>query len=149
MSPPSPLEFAEHNGAAASVLDLHERRRLIQAWRETFAAAVKLRTGKSVHLGFEWHAFSYEFSRSKHGPRGLALYLAEFAPEVYVVPEDEDGDAFLCRTASPLDFSDCRTDVLVFPPELNWTAAFTHEQPELGPYFSRAEWCRVDPNSDD
>jgi hypothetical protein len=27
---------------------------------------------------------------------------------------------------------------------LDWTVAFTHEQPELGPYFSRAEWSRLD-----
>jgi hypothetical protein len=143
MPPVTPLEFAQQEGAAVTVLGVQERRRVMQNWREVFASAVKSQTGTWVHLGFEWHAFSYEFAQSKGGPRGLALYLAEAAPEVYVVPEDADDKAFICRTPTPLDFSVCRTDILVFPPDLDWTVAFTHEQPELGPYFSRAEWCRL------
>jgi len=115
----------------------------MQAWREIFARAVKTQTEKWVHLGYEWHAFSYDFARSKSGVSGLALYLAEAAPEAYVVPEDERDEAFVCHAPAPIDFSDCRTDILVFPPDFHWTVAFTHEQPELGPYFSRAEWCNL------
>lgn len=91
-------------------------------------------------MGYEWHAFSYEFARSKRGARGLALYLAESDREVFVVPEDEGDDAFVCRASALIDFTDCETDILVFPRALEWTVAYTHEQPELGPYFSRAEW---------
>lgn len=120
----------------------------MQTWREKFASSVKSQTGKWAHLGFEWHAFSYEFTPSKDGLQGLALYFAETASEVYVVPEDEDDPAFVCRTPKRLDFSDCQTDVLVFPLALDWTIAFTHEQPEFGPYFSRAEWCEPDLSSD-
>jgi hypothetical protein len=137
----TPFEFAQENGATVSVLDLRTRQRLVQAWHETFARSVKTQTGRWVHLGYEWHAFSYEFTRSKNGMRGLALYLVEAASEVYVVPEDEGEDAFVCHAPTPLDFSDCQTDILVFPPGLDWTVAFTHEQPDLGPYFSRSEWC--------
>jgi hypothetical protein len=138
----TPIEFAQEKGASVSLLDSDTRQRLMQAWRETFAHSVKSQTGKWVHLGYEWHAFSYDFSRSKRGARGLALYLAQVVPEVYVVPESDTECAFVCRARAFLDFSDCQTDILVFPPELDWTVAFTHEQPELGPYFSRAEWCR-------
>jgi hypothetical protein len=145
MPPATPLEFARENGARVSVLDLPTRRRFVQAWHETFARAVKTQTGKWVHLGYEWHAFSYEFTRSKNGVRALALYLAEAASEeVYVVPEDEGEDAFVCHANALLDFSDCQTDILVFPAGLDWTVAFTHEQPDLGPYFSRSEWCSQD-----
>lgn len=149
MPPATPLEFAQLNGAVTSVLPRHERRRLVQTWRETFAASVKIQTGKSVHLGFEWHTFSYQFAQSEHGPRGLALYLTELPEDVYVVPEDEDDDAFVCQAAGLLDFSACQTDILVFPPTFAWTVAFTHEQPHLGPYFSRAEWCRFDSGSNE
>ncbi|HET9957332.1 MAG TPA: DUF4275 family protein, partial [Polyangiaceae bacterium] len=145
MTSATPFEFALLNGAVVTVLDLHQRRRLMCMWREKFASSVMRQTGRSVHLGFDWHAFSYGFTRSKHGLRGLELYLAEAAPEVYVVPEDEDNPAFACRASALLDFSSCHTDVLVFPVALSWTMAFTHEQPELGPYFSRAEWCELDP----
>lgn len=53
-----------------------------------------------------------------------------------MVPEDERHEAFACDVL--LDFTECRTDILVFAPDLQWTIAFTHEQPNLGPYFSRA-----------
>jgi hypothetical protein len=140
----TPLEFAQQRGASVSVLDVHTRQCVMQVWRETFARAVKSRTGNWVHLGYEWHAFSYDFTRSKSGARGLALYLAEAPSEVYVIPEDEGDDAFLCRAPALFDFSDCEADIIVFPPDLRWTVAFTHEQPDLGPYFARAEWCNLD-----
>jgi len=140
----TPLEFAQGKGAHVSVLETHTCQRFMQAWRERFARAVKAQTGKWVHLGYEWHAFSYNFTRSKSGVRGLELYLAELGPVVYVIPEDEGDDAFICRAPALLDFSDCETDVVVFPPDLRWTIAFTHEQPDLGPYFSRAEWSGED-----
>lgn len=110
----TPLEFAQQRGASVSVLDVHTRQRVMQAWRETFARAVKSRTGNWVHLGYEWHAFSYDFTRSKSGARGLALYLAEAPSEVYVFPEDEGDDAFLCRAPALFDFSDCEADIIVF-----------------------------------
>lgn len=138
----TPLEFAQQRGASVSVLDVHTRQRVMQAWRETFARAVKGRTGNWVHLGYEWHAFSYDFTRSKSGARGLALYLAEAPSEVYVFPEDDY--AFLCRAPALFDFSDCEADIIVFSPDLRWTVAFTHEQPDLGPYFARSEWCNLD-----
>lgn len=127
-----------------SVLDLHTRERVMQAWRETFARSVKAQTGSWVHRGYEWHAFSYDFTQSKSGARGLALYLAETPSEVYVIPEDDGDDAFVFRAPALLDFSDCQTDIIVFPPDFRWTVAFTHEQPDLGPYFARSEWCNPD-----
>lgn len=146
MKSATPLEFAQHLGAAVSVLDSRKRQHTLQSWREQFAASVHARTGKWIHLGYEWHTFSYGFTRSKHGPRGLALYLAQSAADdVYVIPENEHHQAFTCGSRSLLDFTECRTDILVFPPNLDWTVAFTHEQPEFGPYFSRAEWCFLDP----
>jgi hypothetical protein len=138
----TPLDLAQASGARVSILDLQERRDLMRSWRETFARSVKSQTGKWVHLGFEWHAFSYEFAQCKRGHRALALYLAETAPEAYVVPENERNHAFRCRASTLLDFSTCQVDLLVFPSDLKWTVAFTHE-PDFGPYFSRAEWCSL------
>jgi len=134
------LEFAQDNGGDVSLLGPKERQRLLQDWREIFAREVKAKTGKWVHLGYEWHAFSYQFTRSEGGARALSLYLEEAEREVCVIPEDDGERAFSCRSRALLDFSICRTDILVFPPALVWTAVFTHEQPEFGPYFSRAEW---------
>ena len=63
------LEFAQDNGGDVSLLGPKERQRLLQDWREIFARAVKAKTGKWVHLGYEWHAFSYQFTRSEGGAR--------------------------------------------------------------------------------
>ena len=35
-------------------------------------------------------------------------------------------------------------DLYVFPASLEWTKVFTHEHPEIGPFFARAEWQVVE-----
>jgi hypothetical protein len=38
-----------------------------QRWREAFSRPVKAATGRWTHLGFDWHAFSYEYTHSLTG----------------------------------------------------------------------------------
>jgi hypothetical protein len=134
------IAFAESAGATVEQFDEVERWRLMQAWRGLFARAVWDRYGKWVHRGYHWHAFSSGLVPAKHGARALQLYLAERVTTLLVLPEDEGGSGLSCRVVAPVDFSPLRLDLLVAPPSLEWTIVFTHEQPELGPYYSRSEW---------
>lgn len=43
------------------------------------------------------------------------------------------------RVEAPRPFDASGWDLLVFPPSLEWTVAFTHEQ-GFGPYYSEACW---------
>ncbi len=136
-----PIDFAEQSGATVVMLDYKDRRRVMRRWRESYARTVKERTGKWVHAGHDWHTFSWNFCRSRQGALAVSEYLSEHVMDVYVIPEDQEPSAFICSGPRLLDFSECGTDVHVFPEDLSWTAAFTHEQPDIGPYFSHFEWA--------
>jgi hypothetical protein len=113
----------------------------MQRWRETFASPVKQRTGRWVYRGFEWHAFSYGFCQARSGKHALSDYLAEPVDDIYVIPQEDRNVAFSCKSDRHIDFSACGIDLYVVPRDFSWTIAFTHEQPGIGPFFSRAEWC--------
>ena len=112
---------------------------MMQKWREVFAGAVKARTGKWRYRGYDWHAFSYNFSRALTGAEALAAYGAQQATEYAVIPEDEDLPAYRCRGHFLPDFSALFLDAYIFDASYIWTMVFTHED-ECGPYFSRPEW---------
>ena len=73
----------------------------------------------------------------------MEAYRAEHAPSFFIVPEDPVLPAFECQGGQLPDFNAAYADVYVWPEDLAWTMAFTHEANlmELGPYFSRREWA--------
>lgn len=86
-----------------------------QQWRTVFAAELHAATGTWVHLGFEWHVFSYRYRRAAAGDDAWAAYRA-------------------CN-GKPPERLKCGIDVIVSPPVFDWTMAFTHEA-GFGPYFA-------------
>jgi hypothetical protein len=137
----APVDLALSLGAEVVELAQHERWSWQQRWRETYAQTVKIRTGKWVYSGYDWHAFSWKFTVARQGADAVALYLAERDRSLIVVPESIRLAAFRLERASPIDFTACMEDIEIFPPDLKWTVAFTHEQPDIGPFFCRAQWC--------
>ena len=118
-----------------------ERWRLEQAWRHVYALATRARTGQWRIPDYEWHVFSYGDARSKSGARALELYQHERPASFLVWPEAPTVPMYRCSGGTVPVFSTSAADVLVFPPDLSWTMAFTHELGlGLGPYFSRREW---------
>jgi hypothetical protein len=87
--------------------------------------------------------FSCGDSPCKSGARALDLYANE-APGAFVAwPENGTIPMYRCAGGKPPDLSALETDICIFPPDLSWTMAFTHElSMHLGPYFSRKEWQR-------
>src|SRR5262245_5909482 len=109
-------------------------------WLETFAQSVKKQTGEWVYRGYKWHAFSYEYVTAKSGEEAIRLYRAEKAEKYLILPENK-GNAYLCDGMELPDVTSFgRDDYYVFPIDFKWTMVFTHEQPELGPYYVRASW---------
>jgi hypothetical protein len=107
-------------------------------WRETFAQGVFAATGEWRHLGFDWHAFSYEHLPALEGELALAEYRRQSVRDVHVLPDGQTApdEGIRASFEEPPDFG--RRDVLVFPPSCAWTMAFTHEAGWLGPYFAKA-----------
>lgn len=82
---------------------------------------------------FLWHIFSSGSYPSEEKQAARASYEKQVAHEYVVLSNDR-------RTAFTTDLrpeSCAWSDYYVFPPNLAWTMAFTHEEGWFGPYFAR------------
>ena len=106
-----------------------------------YAAGLHEVTGKWTWLGFDWHVFSYKHARALAREHAMLAYAKVGAASRFVVcPHDERLPAFEIVGASLPDFRNSGLDIYVWPDDLAWTMAFTHEDGSFGPYFSRREW---------
>ena len=129
-------------GGSQEVLERKERSLWMQRWREVYARAVHAATG-SWKLGqFDWHVFSHPYARSLNGQEAMRAYEEERPKVLLICPEYEEFPAVRLRVGKRKpSFRQENGDVYVFPEDLSWTVAFTHEESlGLGPYFSRREW---------
>jgi hypothetical protein len=122
-------------GLIAFPLTRRERNAITKRWRERFFPHVFRETGRWVHLGYHWHAYSYRFEAALNGHEALAAYAARAERKLLVYFEE---DALFDAYGEPSpDLSAWRDDVYLFPHDLAWTMVFTHEQTlGLGPYFA-------------
>lgn len=162
------LEIVESCGGESVQLGTKDRWSALERWRRVYARALHERTGKWQINGFDWHVFSFEHATAEEGSAALEDYRLQRASALLVLPEDGRLPAFqlngeygprratkhlgraagqgqerppkraLDGAALP-DFTGTALDVLVFPPDLAWTMAFTHEADaslEIGPFFA-------------
>jgi hypothetical protein len=113
-----------------------------ERWRKTFAARTLKATGKSTHLGFDWHGFSYGFVYALSGEGARAEYRKKERQQGFIVlvrPAMTEG--FSCEAATLPWFEQARMlDLYVVSGAFTWTMVFTHEH-DCGPYFTTAEWA--------
>ncbi|GEP44918.1 DUF4275 family protein [Brevifollis gellanilyticus] len=102
---------------------------LVQQWLDVFAPE---RQGINTKA-YMWHVFSGSRYPALEGELARVEYLKQICGEFVILSNDREV-AFLTDTR-PEDrpFS----DFYVFPPNLAWTMAFTHEEGSLGPYFAQ------------
>lgn len=125
-------------GAHVSKIPRKEAWRLLQAWREIYCAPIHAATGKWARGGIGWHTFSGDHFPSVRGQRALEQYRAQESNGLLVLPESDHETAIRCTSSAPVDFSGMG-DVYIAPTSFEWTMVFTHEDPDFGPYFARAE----------
>lgn len=129
-------DFLDDFGATFSVLARDELQEFERRWLETFACHVKAHHGKWIYRGFRWHGFSYNLQPyDKRGSRAIETYLAQ-CPAKYVVFDEELKEALRCMSDRYPDLSPLGNDLYVTHANLKWTMVFTHEQPDIGPYFA-------------
>jgi hypothetical protein len=85
------------------------------------------------HKGFLWHSFCAGRYPCVAREDARSHYRLQRAAEYVVLLND--GRAAVATDALPLEVP--LADYCVFPPNLAWTMAFTHEAPLDGPYFAR------------
>lgn len=111
-----------HEYSRAEALELAER------WLAAYAAN-GFGTGSRQYL---WHAFSFAATPALEGAPALARYEQQACAR-YVALANDRKTAFLTATRP---VQSLYQDWLVFPPNLAWTMAFTHEDGWIGPFFA-------------
>jgi len=117
-----------HPGRILRRLSEHEVAESVERWLDCFGVN---RAGVNTDA-FMWHVFSFERFPSVQGVAAQEQYQLHEAPEYIVVSNDRD-EGFT-TDVRPTDCS--LADWLVFPQNLAWTMAFTHEDGWLGPFFA-------------
>jgi hypothetical protein len=135
------LEIIGLCGGRREVLESRERWRLSQRWRETFALGLHAARGRWKLGEFDWLLFSFEYAPAWRGARAVAAYQGLHPPSFIVCPERESSPAVRIIGGELPDFQVLCDDICVWPEDLTWTMAFTHERDrEIGPYFSESAW---------
>ncbi|MCY1015537.1 DUF4275 family protein [Pyxidicoccus sp. MSG2] len=141
MSTADYIEVLSRCGGSFQELPRRERWRLMQAWRDVYAASLHAQTGAWKRGELDWHVFSFGHAHALRGSKAQHAYALEPPGALLVIPESEALPAVRLEGEGLPDFSLLRQDLYVWPPDLAWTMAFTHELPGgNGPYFSRREW---------
>lgn len=125
----STVELAVSPGAVLRTFDEQETRQWAEKWRAVFVGEV-LAPGLRQFL---WHTFSYGNYPAITGAEAERLYATHQSREVLVLSSDQR----LALLTNSLPTWCSRADYCVFPPDLAWTMAFTHEAGLFGPYFAK------------
>jgi len=115
-------------GRVLRTLSKAEAAALASAWLRVFRPQ-REGTGVKHYL---WHVFGKNGYESLCGEAALAAYARREAPEYLVLSNDRCFAFATDQRPEKIDLPDC----LVFPANLAWTMAFTHEDGWLGPYFA-------------
>ena len=118
-------------GFSFAPLPATEARALDQRWLATFASSLAVK-----QRAYRWHAFSFHRNPCLNGVAALSAYRSQWSAPFYVFDETLSFCA-LCEAKSYPDLSALRRDIYVTHHNLKWTMAFTHEQPDLGPFYAQ------------
>lgn len=125
-------------GKVIRVFSIKETRKIEREWLQVYG---KNRRGVNAK-SYKWHVFSFDRYPALEGERALAEYAKQVPGECIVLPNDNHETAVLTRER-PVG-GDGR-DYYVFPVNMAWTMAFTHEEGWLGPYFAKhPDYAKLD-----
>ncbi len=116
-------------GAVTHRFTSEEAQGIATAWLDAYG---KQSQGVNAEA-FMWHIFSGGRYQSLSGTAAREEYVKQSAA-AYIVLGNDRKTAF---TTEKLPSACSLSDYYVFPPNLAWTMAFTHEDGWLGPYFAR------------
>lgn len=118
-------------GSSVRLCSEEETAALTAAWLAVFGA-----NREGIHAtgrkGFLWHVFSAGRYPCVEGEEARSRYRLQRAAEYVVLPHG--GSAAVAADSLPQEVQ--LADYCVFPPNLAWTMAFTHEAGMDGPYFA-------------
>ena len=124
----TPIEHGLKLGEVVQAYSRTESLELAERWLEVYAAR-GFGMGSRQYL---WHAFSSGATPALEGAEALARYEQQACAQ-YVALANDRKTAFLTTTRPTRSLYQ---DWFLFPPNLAWTMAFTHEDGWIGPFFA-------------
>ncbi|WHI50480.1 DUF4275 family protein [Microbulbifer sp. MLAF003] len=118
-----------HPGKILEVLYEKEMWSIQKQWMATFA---KNSQGANTKA-YKWHTFSAGCYPSSEGEKARELYNNHSAHEYYIMANDDELVVLTDLKPETVDL----LDYYVFPKNMAWCMAFTHEEGWLGPYFAK------------
>ncbi len=119
-----------------SIVDEELAIRIAQEWHELYLPEKKKWTRNKPPKGFRWE----HITCSSEGEDAQKEYDSHVARIFYIMPEefgDKNHTLFQAKVKPEVNAFEAKIDCYVFPKNLAWSMAFTHESGWLGPYFSK------------
>lgn len=116
-------------GKILKVFSAEETSEIERSWMNIFC---KNKQGFNTKA-YKWHIFSGGGYPSVDGEAAREEYKIQSAAKFVVLPND--GENAVLTDSLPL--ACCLSDYYVFPLNMAWVMAFTHEDGWLGPYFAK------------
>ncbi len=135
--------LGRHGVTNAEVIEAKLAEQLRDSWRARYRRALERERKEAGRLDYEWHAFSFETYPALSGEAAVDAYRERRRPVIVMTAHARETlVAARCATAPTFEPRGPRSplppDLLVFPEDLSWTFAMTHEAGWLGPYFATA-----------
>ena len=127
--------FLKSNTVGYEKLCPPEQERISKQWQLVFAKNVKMETGEWIYNRFRWHGFSLGYQKAVEGAEALKAYQSQW-PAQFIVFDENNTWSYRCASNVYPDFSSLGADIYVAHQNMKWTIAFTHEQPDIGPFFA-------------
>ena len=128
-------EFLTRAGVEFDPLGAAEVGDVVQRWHSAFAGNVKKETGSWVQKRFRWHGFSYEYQKAHSGGEAFSAYHNQWPAPYFIFDEDLNW-SYGCASDAYPDLTSFDADIYVAHHNMKWTMVFTHEQPDIGPFFA-------------
>lgn len=119
-----------------SIVDEKSAIDIVQKWHELYCPDNLKWAKKKPSKGFRWENITFSFEGEKaqeeynsHVARSFYIMAEEFGVKNHILYESE--------IKPEINAFDEKLDFYVFPKNLAWSMAFTHESGWLGPYFSK------------
>lgn len=119
-----------------SIVDEELAISIAKKWHELYLPENKKWAHKKSAQGFRWETIAF----SSEGEKAQEEYDSHVARTFYIMSEEFGEENYtLYETDSKPDVNafEIKFDCYVFPKNLAWSMAFTHESGWLGPYFSK------------
>lgn len=129
-------QLSSQFGITAKEIIGRELQSVCKRWLTKFCPNVKRNTGKWVHDGYWWHAYSFNHEQAISGLLATEEYQSQPLEPFFLFHESDDA-MFDCTGRSWPDVRVFEDDIYILPHSLNWAFLTTHEMSAgLGPYFA-------------